>query len=1018
MKKKVQGKWKFILLALLILSLVPAYTHVALGVDASTQQWTQTMLSSRISLRSSGGAGNAAQQKNAWTVLCNNYAPQCDWAKQDYSINFYVWFGKAASDTTMERSMIQKVITELGSAGSGFQTELNALVSSNVSGDDARWLDLYGRSCEQRRTKRLAPLLAKTDKIIFAKHFNFMGSFYAYTEAQSDDRAEYNFSPGSALCELKMEGIFGTVSTLLNSTTGVIRDPDISSDGSKILFSHKKSDGDDYHLYEMNYATKQVRQLTSGAGFADYEGIYLPDGNIMFNSTRVVQSVDCWITPVSNFYIMDGNGAYMRRIGYDQVHTNYPTMAEDGRVIYTRWEYNDRGQMMPQEFFQMNPDGTNQTAVYKSNSGFPVNPLHIRAIPGTTKYISTFTGHHTPQAGKLGIIDPSKGREENQGARLIAPVRDTPAERIDGYGQSGEMFQYPYPVTEKEFLVSYAPEGWAGGDNKTSTHFGLYFMDMDGRRELLAYDRNNSCNQGVPLNGRPVLHVRPNSVDYRKSTGTYYVGDIYKGPGLEGVPRGTIKSLRVVGMEYRAASIGVTQNDYPAFFTGHVQWSSGNYCPPSVGNGSWDPKKVLGTVPVYEDGSALFSVPARVPVYFQALDEKGRMVQTMRSWSTLQPGETYSCVGCHENKNTTPPVNGKPTMAMNAGVQTLQPSYDLADGFSFTNEIQPILDAKCISCHTNKSKVGNGDSIIDTTGAAAIIPKASQWQYRETDPGSGWELPEFNSSGWAAAQAPFGQGGIAKTTWNTQKIWMRKTFDVTGSMLENKNLVLNFFHDEDCKVYINGIKVSDRPGYLTEYQNIVLGPAGSILKTGRNTIAVYCKDTTGGRMIDVSLLNCNVSGAPVSLKGDVTLQSNGAIFDERSERKWTDSYLALTHARMVVQSSGFRAGAQGSDTNYLVNWISAQSEPDLQPPYQAGSNTSGLIKMLENHHGGVTLTDEEMDKIETWIDLGVPFCATYEEANNWTSSEISLYQQRMNKRRNMEALEQSNIQALINYLNP
>jgi hypothetical protein len=260
-----------------------------------------------------------------------------------------------------------------------------------------------------------------------------------------------------------------------------------------VLFAWKKSlDEDDYHLYEMNVASGAVRQLTFGLGFADYEGAYMPNGHIVFNSTRCVQTVDCWWTEVSNFYTCDGDGRYLRRLGFDQVHSNYPTVTPDGRVLCTRWEYSDRGQIFPQGLFQMNPDGTGQTVFYGNNTWFPTAILHARAIPGTQKAVAIFSGHHTIQKGWLGILDPSRGRQENQGAQLIAPVRETEAVRVDAYGQEGDQFQYPYPLSETEFIVAFRP---ADSDRR----FGIYWMDKDGRRELLASDPAISCNQPVPL---------------------------------------------------------------------------------------------------------------------------------------------------------------------------------------------------------------------------------------------------------------------------------------------------------------------------------------------------------------------------------------------------------------------------------------------------------------------------------------------------------------------------------------
>ena len=194
--------------------------------------------------------------------------------------------------------------------------------------------------------------------------------------------------------------------------------------------------------------------------------------------------------------------------------------------------------------------------------------------------------------------------------------------------------------SEREFIVTYLPVGRKNPRDRFDGRFGIFYMDLDGRRELLVRDPVLPCNQAVPLVARKPAAVRPSVVDYRKKTGTYYMQDIYRGPGLDGIPRGAIKAMRVVTMDFRAAGVGDNRNDNALIST-----------PVAVGNGSWDPKIVLGTTPVYEDGSAMFEVPARTPVYFQALDAHGHVVQTMRSWSTLQPGECASCVGCHENKN-------------------------------------------------------------------------------------------------------------------------------------------------------------------------------------------------------------------------------------------------------------------------------------------------------------------------------------------------------------------------------
>jgi hypothetical protein len=635
--------------------------------------------------------------------------PETDWLLQDspsrtttddfQAHGEFGWYFESRRYAAVEQQLIRRVLDELGPAAEFHTARLEALIQGSTSPDDPAWLNLYADACRLRRAERLRTLPERVPQFVFTKHYTMGGSHYAYTEGQSDAQAERHFVPGAALCLAHWDGEHVRVETLIDDPSGVIRDPDVSYDGRRVLFSWKKSDReDDYHLYEMDLESRAVCQLTSGLGVADYEGAYLPDGDIIFNSTRCVQIVDCWWTEVSNLYRCDGDGRFLRRLTFDQVHDNYPTVTDDGRVLYTRWEYNDRGQVYPQPLLQMNPDGTNQSDFYGGNSWFPTTILHARGVPGSQKVAAIATGHHSRQTGKLILIDPAKGRQENEGVQLLAPIRNTPAVKIDAYGQKGDLFQYPYPLNESEFLVTYHPVGWRWAEGRFGPRFGIYWMTDTGARERLADDPRLPCSQSVPVRPRTTRRMRPSLVDYRQTTGTVYVQDVYTGPGLAGVDRGTIKTMRVVALEFRSAGIGSNSNGGPG---GGALVST----PVAIGNGTWDPKWILGDATVREDGSVFAEIPARTPVYFQLLDERGHMVQTMRSWTTLQPGENASCVGCHEHKNSVP-VAGLPlTQALRQRAETLQPFYGPARGFSFAQEIQPILDRHCVSCHDGRADV-------------------------------------------------------------------------------------------------------------------------------------------------------------------------------------------------------------------------------------------------------------------------------------------------------------------------
>lgn len=834
--------------------------------------WQETMLALRArAMEQADRRGAITGMDRARDGLERDFPVECDWWIQDLAAigrpcspratdpDRYPGRWLIAVEPNLEKALVERALEESGASAGALRKELSRLESTGAAPHRA-WLDLYVRACHQRRKTRLARLQADCPRFVFTRHHNMGGSHYAYTENQTDGHTEWNFRPGSALCLWEADG-GGRVRTLIDDPGGVIRDPDVSYDGRRVLFAWKKSrDEDDYHLYQLDlglpdapsFAPERLRQLTTGTGIADYEGAYLPNGDIFFNSTRCVQSVDCWITEVSNFYACDRDGRRLRRLGFDQVHTNYPTVTEDGRVLYTRWEYNDRGQIYPQALFQMQSDGTGQTEFYGNNSWFPTTILHARNIPGTQKVLAIATGHHSRQTGKLIIIDPARGRQENAGVTLVAPVRPTPAARVDSYGQEGELFQYPYPLSETEYLVTYSPWGWA----RPNPLFGIYYMTIDGRRELLASSPSVSCNQPVPLRARPKPPVRPSQVDYATKTGSYYVQDVYAGPGLAGVPRGTVKKLRVVALDFRAAVVGGNGN-------GGVAGGAFVSTPVALGNGCWDPKIVLGEADVQADGSASFEVPARTPVYFQAIDKNGEMVQTMRSWSTLQPGETGSCVGCHESKNSAP-LAYRASLALQARPQPLRPFYGPPRGFSFPKEIQPILDRHCIRCHDDRSRLfRNGE----------VLPPDAR--------------------------------------------------------LADKR----------------------RPDHA------------------------------------------------FSLLGTETI-------DEAAKRRWSDAYLVLANARREKREAFY--GRSGE----LVDWISVQSAPPMLPPYSGGSAKSRLPKMLAEGHKQVRLSREERDKIACWIDLLIPYCGDYLEANAWTPEELDHYNRFLAKRRAQEALERDGLEEL------
>ncbi|HKL21783.1 MAG TPA: hypothetical protein VJ904_08255, partial [Tichowtungia sp.] len=396
--------------------------------------WAETMTALRTAYRKkdlqNGYAGRQFNRKDG-KALWAAFPKESDWFLQDNQVHGewgrglydarkdYKHYLNPDRDSTLEKKLIEKVLREIDAPE--LRAELDAL---NGSPDDPAWLKLYVKACGIRRRQRLAPLLKETQQIVYATHMN-MGIIYLETETQG-------CPDGSQLRIIDLtpeaDGKPLTDTLLFDSNNGIVRDPELSFDGKKLLFAWRKTNRSiktrakvapetgNYKIYEMDLATRNLRQLTDDKTYsADFEPCYLPSGDIMFSSARCVQEVTCGWGDASNLFIMDKDGKYARRVGFDQTQTAFPHLLNDGRVVYTRRDYNDRGQSYAHALFVMNPDGTKQTEYYGNNSMAPTSIQHTRPIPGSRKTMGVAGGYHTTQGGKLVTIDVSKGRQNYDG---------------------------------------------------------------------------------------------------------------------------------------------------------------------------------------------------------------------------------------------------------------------------------------------------------------------------------------------------------------------------------------------------------------------------------------------------------------------------------------------------------------------------------------------------------------------------------------------------------------------------
>ena len=515
---------------------------------------------------------------------------------------------------------------------------------------------------------------ADFDEIVFAQRVSGRDHWYGnfghycddshYTDGAliKRDGKRFAFGEGSRLCRLNLRT--GELKVLLDDPLGGIRDPNVHCDGTKILFSYRRGGTEAYHLYEIKADESDLRQLTDGPD-NDIEPIYLPDGGILFCSSRCHRFVPCWRTQVAVLYRCDSDGKNIRMVSNNAEQENTPWMLPDGRVLFMRWEYVDRNQLTFHHLWTVNPDGTG-LMVYFGNQD-PLDRaalLDAKPIPGTDKTVVSFSPGHgrSEHLGYISIIDPSGGPDASDKLRHI----------------SKRSLRDPYPLAENLFLVA---------DDR-----GIYLMDDRGTIETVFTPDLRDCGLPVheprPLRSRPREPVMPRRDQADDNTGYLFLSDIYEGRNMDGVRRGEIAKLLVL-----------EQLPKPANFSGGQE-------PLTIG-GTFTLERVLGTVPVEPDGSAYFEVPAVRSVFFVALDEKDMAVKRMQSFVTVQPGETTSCVGCHEHRVQAPHDRSALTLqAIRRRPSRIQPFDGVPDVFDFARDIQPILDRECVECHNADRRDG------------------------------------------------------------------------------------------------------------------------------------------------------------------------------------------------------------------------------------------------------------------------------------------------------------------------
>jgi formylglycine-generating enzyme required for sulfatase activity len=585
---------------------------------------------------------------------------------------------------TLDRVAIQlRHLSALKQSVDAEQRQYDVLRQQIQKSDPKNATDLQVQAARLERALLLKdPDMAGVDRILFVRRKggeNFWNHFSCLAA----------IGPTSdALCVLTLST--GAVETLYETELGIF-DVNLHWDGNKVLFSSRNESGKKgtWAVWEFDLTTRAAPRRVSPFDEKDVhwmDACYLPNDEIILAGTAAFSGVPCvgGINMTCNLYRLDPKSGRVRQLTFDQDVSSYPMVRQDGQIMYIRWEYMDTPHQHNRQLFTMRPDGSVQRSLFGSNMVWPTSMDYPKDIPNEPgKIITIVSGHHTPRVGDLVLLDMNRGGGE---ARAAVAFFNDPSRR-DGFvpspddninwdgGGINNKFVHPWPLSSQRILASTM--------GRRETSYSLVFVsrpvtgDPDLVMPLLNFNGRN-CLQPIPLLPRRRPPVIPDMVDLNQDFGIVMVQDVYQGKGLEGIPRGIIKSLRLIEPYYLP-------------FGGAKNFACGVA-------GPWDCRRIVGTVPVEEDGSASWKAPANVPLAIQALDAEGKAVAIMRSWYTVMPGEKISCVGCHERANDVVKTS-KSSQAPMRTPSDIRPWYGPARGFSFVHEVQPVLDRFCVGCH-------------------------------------------------------------------------------------------------------------------------------------------------------------------------------------------------------------------------------------------------------------------------------------------------------------------------------
>ncbi len=443
-------------------------------------------------------------------------------------------------------------------------------------------------------------------------------------------------------------------------------DPAVSFDGRQILFAGKKNQDDSWQIWRMGRDGSAKTRLTSSAGDCVaplYVGALFhlndesPTDQIAYLSSESGWINECGSGACFSLYSARLDGSHSTRITYNLSSDFAPDVLPNGRLVYSSWKKSSGYGLMA-----VNNDGADMLPFYVDHS--------------LTRYLDMV--HIAGDAGRAYMIasDPTLWLG---GGDLAYVTLRRPLHSYQTLSHEDDaLFHSPCATPDGELIASYRKKD-------AQQCFSLYQIDPDnGQRIKKLYSAENwHCVDAQSLTPHAKVKGRSSVVNLEKDTGVFFCLNVYESqfPEIKALEPGTVKRLRVI------EGLPLLSENARQLATNSLDVST--------------PQRILGVVPLEQDGSFHLEIPSHIPVRFQLLDEHGLSVAEQHSWTYVMPREWRGCIGCHEDRELAPPNHLVQAVAKKARKLTLPPNRRRT--VDFVNQIKPILQAKCsgTDCHSD-----------------------------------------------------------------------------------------------------------------------------------------------------------------------------------------------------------------------------------------------------------------------------------------------------------------------------